>query len=210
MNLTTKSFVLAFVAVCVAVTVAPNSWAQQRVDPKAAEYLADKEPTLRQTNEPWKRLHMLIYLAPAALAANEAGKAQAYAEELLLLGTATRSQPGFGESNYGQATHVGSVVLGYLAVMNGEMKKAREYLLAAGGVPGSASLNSFGPDMRLAKELIEKGERDTALAYFDLCAKFWANDRGQIQQWRTIVTQGGMPEFGPNLGHVFEIWRFAK
>ena len=50
--------------------------------------------------------------------------------------------------------------------------------------------------MALAKALIEKGERDVALRYFELCGKFWKNPK--LKQWTATVKGGGMPDFGGN------------
>ena len=38
--------------------------------------------------------------------------------------------------------------------------------------------------MQLAKELLERGERDTVIAYFDACAIFWTSKYNQINQWK--------------------------
>jgi hypothetical protein len=199
-------------ALCLALTFAPQTRARQGGDIKAEaiQFLASREPQLPQAAEPGKRLHLLKYLAPAALYAEEPGKATTYAQELMALGERLKSQPGVGPSLYGDATHVGNMVLGRLALMGGDVGKAREHLLAAGRVPGSPVLNSFGPNMLLAKELIEKGEREAAVAYLDLCAKFWNNQGGKLEQWKEVVEQGGMPRFGTNLGYQLTSWRFAK
>jgi len=53
--------------------------------------------------------------------------------------------------------------------------------------------------MMLAKELLEKGERDAVIQYFKKCASFWKDDRGQLVQWAAIVREGGIPNFGGNL-----------
>ena len=52
---------------------------------------------------------------------------------------------------------------------------ANAYLLAVGRTPGSPQLNSFGPNMALAAELLQKEVRDTVLQYFEL--------RGQSGGW---------------------------
>ena len=199
-------------ALCLALALAQVAQARQGSDLKeaAVQYLAAHETQLRQTTDPYVRRRLLVYLAPAALSAGEAEKAAGYARELMALGDKLKSQPGFGPSNYGQSTHVGNLVLGRIALDAGDVVKAKEHLLAAGRVPGSPTLKSFGPDMRLAKELIEKGERDAAVEYFDLCAKFWENQRGILDQWKQVVRQGGVPNFGPNLRYVFDSWRSAR
>jgi hypothetical protein len=101
--------------------------------------------------------------------------------------------------DYGNAVHDGNMVLGLVALRSGSVAQAREYLLEAGKTPGSPQLNSFGTNMQLAKELVEKDERDVVLQYFDLCRKFWKMDRGRLDQWSATVRGGGTPDFGANL-----------
>ena len=55
--------------------------------------------------------------------------------------------------------------------------------------------------MTLAKDLLEAGEREAVLAYFDLCAKFWELGDDELTEWRKLVEDGGIPEFGPNLDY---------
>jgi hypothetical protein len=51
--------------------------------------------------------------------------------------------------------------------------------------------------MTLARELLEKGERQVVLEYFKLCASFWKNDR--LDTWASEVRAGKIPDFGANL-----------
>ena len=62
-----------------------------------------------------------------------------------------------------------------------------------------AQLNSFGPNMTLAKELLEVGERDIVLQYVDLCRTFWLMDLGNTGAWEKIIDSGRIPNFGPHL-----------
>ena len=207
MNQSRKTFGGALAVVCFVLTVAAHSSAQRNSD--AAQFLAAHEPELQQAIPVARKLSLLASLAPAALAAKDFAKASSYANELMALGQSQQNKPGFGPSMYGNSTHVGNIVLGQIALANGDLNSAKEHMLSAARISGSPTLSSFGPDMRLAKELIEKGERDTAIAYFDLCAKFWTNDRGKLQQWKDAVAKGSMPDFGANLGYIFDSWRFA-
>ena len=209
----------ACLALCLSLTFARESEAQQDGEYKAQaiQFLATREPQLQTlADEPnekirlSKRLHLLIGLAPAALYAGESAKAAAYAQELLPLGERLQDSPGFGPGLYSDATHVGNLVLGRLALMAGDVGKAREHLLASGRVPGSPVLKSFGPNMRLARELIEKGERDAAVEYLDLCAKFWEKEGGRLAGWKAVIKDGGMPNFAQNLGTQLTSWRFAQ
>jgi hypothetical protein len=205
-----RKLVTYFMTLCLTLTLTPYAWAQQDSDVQAAaQYLAKHEPELQQITSSNKKLFLLLSLAPAALAANEVEKARAYAQKLLALGESQKSQPGFGPSLYGDATHVGNLVLGLIALKANDVVKAKEHLLAAGNIPGSSSLKSFGPNMMLAKELIERGEREVAVEYFDLCAKFWEK-QNKLAQWEIIVKQGDTPDFGYNLTTSLFSWRYAR
>lgn len=117
-----------------------------------------------------------------------------YATELLTLAPKYRA-----DWNYGNAIQDGNLVLGRIAVRDGRIEDAKQYLLEAGKSRGSPTMDSFGPTMSLAKDLIEKGERDTVLQYFELCRKFWKMDYGKLDQWSQEVKAGQTPDFGANL-----------
>ncbi|HEX8844450.1 MAG TPA: hypothetical protein VF791_07390 [Pyrinomonadaceae bacterium] len=194
-------------ALCFVLTLTLNASARQDGDIQAAEqYLAGHELQLKETTRPIQRITLLRNLAPAALAAGKVEKARTYAQELVSLGEA---QSKYVDAS-GQAVHIGNLVLGRIALAAGKVGKAKEYLLAAGRAAASSTLKSFGPNMLLAKELIEKGERDAVVEYLDLCAKFWERDEGRLEQWKNIVRQGGVPNFGFNLTAGLSSWRYAK
>ena len=94
--------------------------------------------------------------------------------------------------------HHAQIVLGRLALVNGNVQEAKERLVLAGQTAGSPSLKTSGPNMSLAKELLEKGERETVITYFEECASFW-KDQGKLSQWTTQVRAGETPQFGANL-----------
>jgi hypothetical protein len=83
--------------------------------------------------------------------------------------------------------------------LNGDRQHAKDYLLASGKTPGSPQLNSFGPNMTLAKELLEVGEREIVLKYLQLCAAFWTKDSGLLVEWRDLIDNGRVPNFGVHL-----------
>jgi hypothetical protein len=101
--------------------------------------------------------------------------------------------------NYGNAVHKINVVEGRIALKKGNVEEAKRYLISAGKTKGSPQLNSFGPNMSLAKELLEKREREIVIQYFDLCSKFWKSDYSKLNDWKEIVQKGEIPEFGANL-----------
>jgi tetratricopeptide (TPR) repeat protein len=120
--------------------------------------------------------------------------AHKYAAELLAL------LPKFkGNWNYGNAVQDGNLVLGRIAVRDGRIEEAKQFLIKAGESPGSPQMDSFGPNMSLAKDLLEKGQRDTVLKYFESCGRFWKMDYGKLSQWTDEVKGGEIPDFGANL-----------
>ena len=138
--------------------------------------------------------YLLCNLAKISFNAGEMKKADQYARQLLKEADTRKN-----DWNYGNAIHDGNMVLGRIALKSGDIEKAKYYLIEAGKTPGSPQLNSFGPNMTLAKELLEKGEKEIVRKYFKLCENFWEMDMGRLKEWTSIVKKGEIPDFGPNL-----------
>jgi hypothetical protein len=141
-----------------------------------------------------RRENMLSKLAKAALTADSDDKAVAYANEMLA--AAQQDKKGW---NYGNAIHDGHAALGLVALRKNDIGSARNELLEAGKTPGSPQLDSFGPDMTLANELLKKGERDVVIEYFGLCRSFWKLGTSQLDAWTATVRRGETPIFLTNL-----------
>jgi tetratricopeptide (TPR) repeat protein len=178
-----------------------QSYEQERAlvnSPEEKTSLAQKAVTVRERGlekaDDEHRFYELGALATSAFEAGETAKAQQYASELLL------SAPKFKNNwNYGNALYQGNVVLGRVALARGDLAGAKEHLLAAGQTPGSPQLDSFGPNMTLAQELLEKGEREVVLTYLQSCGKFWKMGGDKLQTWMATIRGGGTPDFGANL-----------
>ncbi len=150
--------------------------------------------TLMHTDSQSVRFHALGDAAKAAFVLGKTGEATDFAEELLELAPRFK-----GDWDYGNAIHNGNLVLGRVAVKEGRLDVAKEFLLAAGRTPGSPQLDTFGPNMSLAKDLVEAGEKEAVLQYFDLCKQFWEMGGGDLRGWSRTVKWGGTPDFGGNL-----------
>jgi hypothetical protein len=151
----------------------------------------------QELNAAENQLHRFYAPTQAAKAAFEVGKvdeARQHAEAVLDLAPQYRD-----DWNYGNAIHDGHMVLGRVALKSGDVETAKRELLLAGATPGSPQLDSFGPNMSLAKDLLEKKQADTVVEYFTLCAKFWDLERGNLKRWGTLAKAGEMPDFGANL-----------
>jgi uncharacterized membrane protein YeaQ/YmgE (transglycosylase-associated protein family) len=153
---------------------------------------ATRELTTASTDE--NRFYSLDSAAKESFNVGKIDDANKFANELLKLAPNFR-----GNWNYGNAIQDGNLVLGRIAARDGRIEEAKNYLLEAGKSPGSPQMDSFGPNMGLAKDLLEKGDRDTVLQYFELCRKFWKMDYGKLDQWSQEVKAGKIPEFGANL-----------
>jgi hypothetical protein len=64
-------------------------------------------------------------------------------------------------------------------------------------VDGSAVLNSFGPNMLLARKLLDRGEREVVLAYIERCGSFWGHEETR-RRWVEEIGAGKVPDFGGN------------
>jgi len=141
-----------------------------------------------------RRFYALDDAAKASFVVGNIDDARRFAMELLELAPKFR-----GDWNYGNAIQDGNLVLGRIAVREGRIGEGTQYLLAAGKSPGSPQMNSFGPNMSFAKDLLEKGERDIVPQYFELSRRFWKMDVGKLDSWTEEVRAGKIPDFGANL-----------
>jgi hypothetical protein len=140
------------------------------------------------------RFHVLPEAAKAAFEMGRTQDARHYAEEALRLAPQFRNQ-----WSHGNAIHDGHMVLGRVALRENNVVAARTELLQAGRTRGSPNLNSFGPNVSLAKDLLERKQTDVVLQYFGLCARFWKFDRERLERWTVQVKAGEMPKLGGNL-----------
>ncbi|MEM7164590.1 MAG: RNA polymerase subunit sigma-24 [Planctomycetota bacterium] len=139
-----------------------------------------------------RQVSLLNDLASMALAANQLDKAKRYAEEMLRRRTVAGR---LDDSNL----HHGNVALGLIALRNDAVDDAKQHLLEAGRTPESPALRSFGPNMMLAKELLQRGEKEVVLRYLEQCSTFWVSGKDQLNQWSELIRAGKTPDFGSNL-----------
>jgi hypothetical protein len=132
-------------------------------------------------------------LAQMAFDAGDMIKARAYAEQFISVAAVIKGW------NVGNLIHKGNLVLGRIAVRDGRIADALIFLERAGQTPGSPQLNSFGPNMSLAKDLLEAGETAAVIAYFERCRAFWKMGGSKLDTWVAEARDGKIPNFGANL-----------
>ncbi|MFK7778177.1 MAG: hypothetical protein QM501_08660 [Gimesia sp.] len=128
---------------------------------------------------------LLSELAKVALVAQETTKAREYAELML--------SKDDSHENRGNNIHDGNITLGKIAIAAGDVETAKSSLINAGKTPGSPPLDSFGPDMALAKELLKHGEKDAVLEYLRLCSTFWKSGRDRLVSWIEMIQNDQTP-----------------
>ena len=141
--------------------------------------------------DPYGRFSVLPLAAKAAFEAKDFTLANLYANELIQLSAQYED-----DWNFGNAIHDGNMVLGRLAAKDGKINLAVKYLHSAGSTPGSPQLNSFGPNMSLANDLLELGETESVIEYFEMCKRFWKMEDGRLDSWAASIKGGGTPYFG--------------
>lgn len=136
-----------------------------------AERVSGTHPEKDPTKAAFTRLRALPNLATTAFDACEFEAAKNYASELLTLANSEEIPEYF--RNSGRSIFRGNLILGCVAMQEGDIESAKRYLLASGKTKGGPALGSFGPNMTLAKALLEAGQRDVVLEFFEQCTEFW-------------------------------------
>ena len=116
------------------------------------------------------RFYLLVPLSRFAFSMGQRDKARKYARELLQMASQYPN-----DWNYGNAIYYGYVVLGGMALEEG--------------------------NMTLAKELLEKGQFEVVGQFLTQCKNFWKMDRGNLDSWIAKVRHGEIPDFGANLDY---------
>ncbi len=91
---------------------------------------------------------------------------------------------------HGNSVHHANIVLGQVALANGDLEEAARRLEAAGKTPGSPQLNSFGPDLTLARALLAVGRAESVATYLQECSRFWRTRRPLLDDWIAQIRAG--------------------
>ena len=148
---------------------------------------------LASANSPANRFYVLGTAAKESFAAGKIDDAHKYAQELMTLLPDFRT-----DADYGTAVCDANLVMGRIALHNGNLEDAKRYLQASLQSPG-ALLGNNGPNMSLAKDLLAKDEKQAVLDYFEQCRKFWVNGVVQLDKWSQQIKDGKVPDFGASL-----------
>ncbi len=152
---------------------------------------SELEKAYGQQEDDLARWRILPRLAKAALRAGHVDRARSYATVLL----EGAKRPGFFYARDGRAVFYGNIVLGTLALDDGDVARANAHLIEAGKTKGSPMLESGGADMGLAKALLERGETEAVLQFLKLCGNFWPLRDHRLEEWIDSIQRGEVPNW---------------
>lgn len=162
----------------------------KRSSEQSSQLLQEAMEKLAAADTPDLKFEALGGVARQCFIAGQYTDAQKYAQDWLGLLPNFRASP-----QYGTAAHDANVILGRIAVRDGRLDDAKRHLMESVRTPGPRQVD-YGPDMSLAKALLEKGETQAVLNYFAVCKRFW--DQRRLSEWSQQVQDGQLPDFGPS------------
>jgi len=155
--------------------------------------LKELEESLALAGTDEDRFYSLDDMASLAFNSGDLNKAADYSNELLKMSSLYKNN-----WNYGNATFDAHTMLGRVALKKGDIAGAKLHLIEAGKTHGSPQLDSFGPSMDLAKELLATGETAVVIEYLESCKRFWDCDYGSLSKWIKEIKATGTTNFSPN------------
>jgi hypothetical protein len=93
------------------------------------------------------------------------------------------------------AIYSGNLILAQAALDNDDVAGAGRYLLEAATTKGTPKIQENGPDTSIARVLLQRGERDTVVQYFEKCRNFWPQGAAVLTRWETAIRAGRQPNF---------------
>ena len=97
----------------------------------------------------------------------------------------------FNYTTKGGMLHEYHTLMGRHMVREGNLEEAKQHLMLSIDLSPSAVMQSFGPNMSLALDLLLQGEKVTVLAYLNGCARFW--EKEPIEIWKTKINDNKVP-----------------
>ena len=154
------------------------------------KYCASHRQRLESARDDTTRLRLLPWVAECTFEDGDLEHASEMALEALAL--AQRIEV---ESDQGIPVHIANIVLGRLALLEGDKTSAIAHLHAATQVPIPAQPDWFTPDFNLARTLLEIGEREQVHQYLEECKPIWKQGLPCLQQWQEQITLRQIPNF---------------
>lgn len=158
------------------------------------KHATTKEAALRRFTKqskselPERRVEALSYLAEMKLEDGNLPEARQFAEEL------AKAPPQAQDIGLpGSATHQAHILLGLIYIRENRLDDAARNLQSAVRAPISRRMRLRGPDLRLAKGLLDQGRHPPVIEYLEWCKTFWPENDGKLDRWITELKAGRAP-----------------
>jgi hypothetical protein len=89
-----------------------------------------------------------------------------------------------------------NTLLGRVALISEDIDAGKQFLLDSCKPEAKHDVAITGPTMILAKELLERGERDTVVEYLEYCQMLWPRGENTLEAWIAEIKGGKTPNFG--------------
>jgi hypothetical protein len=153
--------------------------------------------TIENISDPTMRAYFTLGLQLAdALTADDVHTAEVVAPEVLRQTESLKST--LPSELFGRNIYNAYDALGRAAFERGDYEAAKQYLLQAATTPGTANMAGWGPNLKLAKALLDKGYGDTVVMFLTACKSFW--NKPIVDQWIIQIKSGQYPTLAPNVG----------
>jgi hypothetical protein len=153
--------------------VALQTKANRTIDPK--EKMRLLREALALVAEPAKP-GVLSNLTVAEFDAGDDAAAESNAQQLL---TSAPKNP--------NAYNLAQTVLGRIAAAKGDLKEAKTRLMASITMPAGINNAVFQPNMTLAQDIYDSGDRDGVIQFLEASRALWKFDRGRIDRMISFV-----------------------
>lgn len=153
-----------------------------------AKALKELETAYRLTTNQSDRVYLMTLLGALALDAGQCDQAQSYGRHLLQMAPKD-------EWSYALHVHRAHTLLGRVALREDRIAEAKASLLESANITGSTNLNSFPPEMVLAKVLVSIGETNTVMKYLEVCQTVWPKAQAALEKWRQEIRATGTSTF---------------
>lgn len=195
-KITISLLILVAILVIAYVAVYVNAVYFYKADPVTQAYLDEKDPSKKMellenilNEDEYSRWAWLDDAAELAYEIEDYEKAKKYSLESLSLSDKYRN-----DWNYGNSIHNSNMILGRLSLKDGSIENAKKFLLKSAESKGSPQLDSFGPSLKLANDLLLAGQRDIVLTYLNSISSFWKMDDGCVSRWIKQIENNEIPK----------------
>lgn len=145
---------------------------------------------LRRATDRRSRMRLTRLTMKWAFDVGAYAQARVYAEQIL------KGGPGVNGADV--PAYDANIVLGRLVLRAGRVRLAGRHLLAAGKSRATElwKTNTNSPDLSLARELLEKGQKRAVLSFLSDCRRFWPiEDRGTPALLAAHISRGLTPDW---------------